>query len=96
MDVHREVADGAPGAQLDLGMPPPHAREAIYTVDDDCVSVASDAFNGNGVVAEARDETIPLFRLGGAAGDDCQRGEEEGKGLKQSSLQNHVGSFDPN
>jgi hypothetical protein len=56
--------------------------------------VASDAFNGNGVVAEARDETIPLFRLRRAACDGCQSGEDEGKGLKHSSLQNHAGSFD--
>lgn len=75
-------------------MPPAHAREAIHTVDDDRVSAASYALHGDRVATEARDETIPLFWLGGAACDDCQRGEEEGQGLKRSSLRNHAGSFD--
>src|SRR5512141_1321490 len=94
MDIHHEVADRASGTELDLGVPPAHAREAIDAVDDDRVSSARDTLDGDGVVTEARDETIPLFRPGGAAGDDCQRGEEEGQGLKQSSLQNHASSFD--
>jgi hypothetical protein len=76
MDVHHEVTDGASGAKLDLGTPPAHAREAIHTVDDDRVSAARYALHGDRIATEARDETIPLFRLGGAACDGCQRGEE--------------------
>jgi hypothetical protein len=76
MDVHHEVADGASRAELDLGMSPAHAREAIHTVDDDLVSVASYALHGDRVATEARDETIPLFRLGRAACDGCQRGQD--------------------
>jgi hypothetical protein len=74
-------------------MPPAHAREAIHTVDDNCVSAARYALHGDRIATEARDETIPLFRLGWAACDGCQRGEEERQGLKRS-LQNHAGSFD--
>jgi len=71
VDIHLEVADGAAGAKLDLGMPPAHAREAIHTVDDDVVSATSDALHRDRVVTEARDEAIPLFRLGGAAPEEC-------------------------
>jgi hypothetical protein len=81
MDVHYEVADGAARAELDLGVPPPHAREAIHTVDDDRVSTASYALYGDRVVTEACDETIPLLWLGRAACDGCQSGEEERQGL---------------
>jgi hypothetical protein len=94
MYVHHQVSDGTSVSELDLGMPPAHAREAIHAVDDDRVSSASYALNGDRVAAEARDETIPLFRLGGAARDRDERGEEERQGLKHSSLQNHAGSFD--
>jgi hypothetical protein len=76
MDVHHQVADGASGAELDLGVPPAHAREAIDTVDDDLVSPARYALDGDRVATQARDETIPLFRLGGAACDGRQRGQE--------------------
>jgi hypothetical protein len=76
MDVHHELADDASWAELDLGMPPAHAREAIHTIDDDRVSAASYALHGDRVATEARDETISLFRLGRAACDGCQRGEE--------------------
>jgi hypothetical protein len=82
MDVHHEVPNGAPGAELDLGVAPAHARESIHTVDDDLVSGASDALHGNRVVAEARDETIPLFRPGRSACEGCQRGNEDGQGLE--------------
>jgi hypothetical protein len=77
-------------------MAAPHAREAIRTVDDDRVSAARYALHGDRVATEASDETIPLLRLGGAACDGRQRDEEERQGLKWSSLQNHVGSFDSN
>jgi hypothetical protein len=89
MDVHHEVADGAPWAELDLGVPPAHAREAIHTVDDDLVSAASDTLHGNRVVTEARDETIPLFWAGGAACERTQGCEEERQGMKRSPLHNH-------
>jgi hypothetical protein len=89
MDVHHEVADAASGAELDLGVPPSHAGEAIHPVDDGRVPSASDALHRDRVVTEARDEPIPLFRSGGAACDSCQRGEEERHGLKRSSLHNH-------
>jgi hypothetical protein len=70
MDVHHEVADGAPGTKLDLGVPPAHARKAIETVDDDFISATSNALNRDRVATEARDETVPLLWLG-AACDDC-------------------------
>jgi hypothetical protein len=94
MDVHHEVVDGASGAELDLGMSPANAREAIHTIDDDRVSAASYALHGDRVATEARDEPIQLLWRGGAACDGCQRGEEERQASKRWSLQNHVGSFD--
>jgi hypothetical protein len=94
MDVHHEVVDGASGAELDLGMSPAHAREAIHTIDDDRVSAASYALHGDRIATEPRDETIPVFRLARAACDGCQCGEEKRQASKRWSLQNHVGSFD--
>jgi hypothetical protein len=76
MDVHHEMTDRTSGAELDLGMPPAHAREAIDTVDDDSVSAAGDALHGDRVLTEESDETVPLFRLGWAARNECQRGEK--------------------
>jgi hypothetical protein len=70
-------------------MSPAHSREAIHTVDDDRVSAASYALDGDRVAAKARDEAIPLFGVGGAAGDGCNRDEEKRQGLKRSS-KNHV------
>jgi hypothetical protein len=93
MDVHHEAADGASGSELDFGMAPAHAWEAIHAVDDDLVSAASDALHGNRIATESRDEAIPLFRLAGPARDDSQSGNEKWQGLKRS-LQNHMGSFD--
>jgi hypothetical protein len=93
MDVHHQMADGASVAELDLSVPAAHARETIDTIDDDLVSAASYALDGDGIVPEASDETISLFGRGRSARDGCYCGEQD-KQSKQSSVQNHGGSFD--
>jgi hypothetical protein len=76
MDVHHEVADGAAGTELDLGVPAAHARESIDAVNDDFVSVTSYALDGDGVIPEAGDETVPLL-LAALASESRDCGEEE-------------------
>jgi hypothetical protein len=75
VDVHHQMADGVSIAELDLGMPSAHAGETIDTVDNDGVTTAAHALYRDGVTAEARNEPIPLFRLGRAAGDGREREE---------------------
>jgi hypothetical protein len=86
MDVHHEVTDGASGAELDLGMAPAHTREAIDAVDDDLFSATSYALDGDRVATESHDETIPLFRLGRAAGYSHHCAEQEREKLKRTQL----------
>jgi hypothetical protein len=77
MNVHHEMANAATGAELDLGVSTPHAREAVNTIDYDFISLASDALDGDGVAAEPRDESILLPRPGGAARDDRQHDDRK-------------------
>ncbi|MEO8909834.1 MAG: hypothetical protein ABI408_06350 [Gemmatimonadaceae bacterium] len=57
------MPDSGSGAELDLRMPPAHAREAVHAVDDDSVSAASYALYGDRVATQACEETIVAFRL---------------------------------
>jgi hypothetical protein len=76
MDIHRQVADGTSGAELDLGVPPANARKAVDTVNDDRVSAAGYALNGDRVATQARHEAISLFGPGRPACDGLHRGQE--------------------
>src|SRR6185503_7736798 len=74
-DVHRQVAYGAAVSELDLGVSPADAWEPIDAIDDDLVAATTHTLHRNRVVTELGEETVSLFRLGGAAADDRQRGE---------------------
>jgi len=77
MDVHHEMPDVAGRAELDLGVPAAHAREAVDTVDDDLLSLARYALDRNSVVTEARDEAVLLLRTRGMAADGCESDEHD-------------------
>ena len=74
VNLHDEMPDAAVGAELDLGVPHAHARKPVDLIACLRVAAARDALDGEGVVAEARDEPVAFSGPGGAAGEEQQRG----------------------
>src|SRR5689334_18946113 len=91
MNVHHEVTNRAARAKLDLGVAATHAREAVDTVNDHFISMASYALDGDRVVTKSRDEAVLLRRRGGPAGEHCQSHDSEN--ANATDLSNHVSSL---
>ena len=68
-DVHLEMRDGAVVGQANRGVPTTDAREAVDFVAHDLVAAARDALDGDGIVAEEREEAV---LLGGLLGPQAE------------------------
>jgi hypothetical protein len=64
------MPDAAVRAELDLGVPHVNAWEPVGFVACLSVAMARHALNGDGIVAEARDEPVAFNWPGGTTGDD--------------------------
>jgi len=70
------VTNGTAVGELYFGVSPADAREPIDAIDDYLIAATTHTLYRNRVVAELGEETVSLFRLGGPAADDRQRGEK--------------------
>jgi len=77
VNVHHQMPDGASGPELDLSVPATNSRKSIDSVDDDFISLASYALDGDGVVPESGEETVLLLRTTGTACDGHQQDHGE-------------------
>src|SRR5579863_719411 len=69
VDLHDEMPDAAVRTELDLGVPYANEREPVDLIGCFRVALARHVLDGDGVVAEARDEPVVVSGPSGTAGE---------------------------